>query len=40
VRADYTLAFHRLKPVHIKEEAQAMLGETVCIDIGIPDGLE
>ncbi|MGI6734200.1 MAG: NAD(P)H-hydrate epimerase [Anaerovoracaceae bacterium] len=38
VRADYTLAFHRFKPVHIMEEAQSMLGEVVCIDIGIPDG--
>jgi hydroxyethylthiazole kinase-like uncharacterized protein yjeF len=36
VRADYTLAFHRLKPVHIMEEAQSMLGQVVCIDIGIP----
>ncbi len=36
VRADYTLAFHRFKPVHIMKEAQDLLGETVCLDIGIP----
>lgn len=36
VRADYTLAFHRFKPIHIMEEAKDLLGETVCLDIGIP----
>lgn len=36
VRANYTLAFHRFKPAHIMKEAQDQLGETVCLDIGIP----
>jgi len=36
VRANYTLAFHRLKQVHIMKEAQDLLGETICLDIGIP----
>ncbi len=35
VRASYTVAFHRFKPVHIIKEAEELLGEAICIDIGI-----
>ncbi|NLP30486.1 MAG: NAD(P)H-hydrate epimerase [Clostridiales bacterium] len=37
VVADYTIAFHSFKPVHIIEEAQKYCGENVCVDIGIED---
>lgn len=37
VRANYTIAFHRLKPVHVCEKALPFLGEAICVDIGIDD---
>ncbi|WP_312354256.1 NAD(P)H-hydrate epimerase [Aminipila sp.] len=33
--ADYTVAFHRMKPVHILPEAGLYCGETVVVSIGI-----
>ncbi len=35
VIADYTIAFHRAKPVHTMDEAKAHCGEIVVVDIGI-----
>ena len=34
-RADYTLAFHRLKPAHLMKDAQKYCGQVERIDIGI-----
>ena len=39
IRADYTLAFHSLKPAHIKQEAIEYCGDVVCISIGIEEVL-
>ena len=36
-RADYTLAFHRLKPAHLMKNAQKYCGQVERIDIGIHD---
>jgi NAD(P)H-hydrate repair Nnr-like enzyme with NAD(P)H-hydrate epimerase domain len=35
VIADYTVAFHRMKPVHVLPEAVPYCGETVVVSIGI-----
>lgn len=35
VNADYTISFHRLKPVHICEKAKTYLGEVMVADIDI-----
>jgi len=35
VMADYTVAFHRMKPVHILPETGLYCGETVVVSIGI-----
>lgn len=35
VVADYTIAFHRAKPVHTIEDAKAYCGEIIVVDIGI-----
>jgi NAD(P)H-hydrate epimerase len=35
VRADYTIAFHRYKPVHFADEAKPYCGKLACVDIGI-----
>ena len=35
VRADYTIAFHRYKPVHFTDDAKPYCGKLTCVDIGI-----
>ena len=35
IRADFTLVFHALKPVHLMKEAQDYLGQIELLDIGI-----
>ena len=35
VRADYTIAFHKYKPVHVAEDAKPYCGNLLCADIGI-----
>lgn len=40
VRADGTIAFHRLKPAHADGSCGVYCGETVCISIGIEDVLK
>lgn len=35
VRADFTIAFHRLKPAHIEDKCADYCGNVVCISIGI-----
>ena len=37
VKADYTIAFHRYKPVHFAREAKPYCGKLTCVDIGIAD---
>ncbi len=37
VKADYTIAFHRLKPVHICKKAESFLGTVLTADIGIDE---
>jgi hypothetical protein len=37
VHADYTIAFHKYKPIHIKEAAKDYCGRIVCVDIGIQE---
>lgn len=37
VRADTTIAFHRMKPAHVNPEAVRYCGQIVCISIGIVD---
>lgn len=37
VQADYTIAFHRYKPVHFVNEAKSYCGKLACVDIGITD---
>lgn len=39
VRADCTIAFHRLKPAHTMEQCSLYCGKTVCISIGIEEVL-
>lgn len=36
VRADLTVTFHRLRPVHLLQPSRQFCGEIVCADIGIP----
>ncbi len=36
VHADYTIAFHRYKPVHLASESKPYCGKLTCVDIGIP----
>lgn len=38
--ADLTITFHCRKLAHLVEPFAEMCGETVCVDIGIPDGWE
>lgn len=40
IRADFTLAFHRLKPAHTMMKAVEYCGEVVCLSIGIEDVLD
>ncbi len=40
VRADRTIAFHRLKPAHLMHSAAAFCGEVLCVSIGIENVLE
>lgn len=35
INANYTIAFHSFKPVHMIEEAQKYCGQIICVDIGI-----
>ena len=35
VRANYTIAFHRYKPVHFAADAKPYCGKLACVDIGI-----
>lgn len=37
VKADFTVAFDSLKPLHIMPEGKAHCGEIECVEIGIPD---
>lgn len=40
VHADYTIAFHGLKPIHLNPAARSFLGQVVLADIGIADALK
>ena len=40
VSADYTIAFHRKKPIHFCRNAKDYLGEIIVADIGIDDALK
>ena len=40
VNADYTIAFHRKKPIHFCRNAKDYLGEIIVADIGIDDALK
>jgi len=40
VKADYTIAFHKLKPVHLCIAVQPFLGKIILADIGIGAVLE
>ncbi len=40
VNADYTITFHRKKPIHFCRNAKDYLGEVIVADIGIDDALK
>jgi NAD(P)H-hydrate epimerase len=40
IRADVTLAFHRMKPAHTMMKAIEYCGDVVCLSIGIEEVLK